>query len=177
MRSIVSQIHKHRFINRMLTDKTNGRIGYGCGIIIVFRKLRNALQTRKYRFGSIIAAPSRKATVIFLKSPFNRIASIRLGKCSFNGNMPFTAHISVVPIFTKYLCDCRIPVRYLSSVSRTMFIHSSHPAHTYFVLRSTCQQSRPAGATASRIFKLTETYPVFRQKINMWCVYFSAITR
>ena len=172
----MSYVHKHRFVCRVLLDKTDGGIGDGSGIVIVIGEFFDSGQIAVYRCWFIITASSAQATVIFVKTSLGRIAAVRSIKSSIYCNVPFAAHISAVTIRLHHFGNSRDVFRNLSSVSGAMFIYCRHPSHAGFVLIMSCQQSSTARAASSCIFEQAEAYPVFCKTVDVWGLDFTSVT-
>jgi len=171
----MSYVHKHRFVCRVLLDKTDGGIGDGSGIVIVIGEFFDSGQIAVYRCWFIITASSAQATVIFVKSPLGRIAAIGSIKSSVHCDVPFTAHICAVAIRFHHLGNGGDVFCNLSSVSGAVFIYCRHPSHAGFVLIMSCQQSSTARAASSCIFEQAEAYPVFCQTVYVGSLDFTSV--
>ena len=135
----MSHVHKHWFACRMLFDKTYCRIGDGSGVIIIIGEFCNSGQITVYGSRFIIIPSSAQATVIFVKTSLDRIATVRSIKSSIHCNMPFAAHISAVTTRLHHFGNSRDVFRNLSSVSGAMFIYCRHPSHARLMLVVPCQ--------------------------------------
>lgn len=90
--------------------------------------------------------------------------------------MPFSTHIHPISVGFHYFRNGRIFLGYLSAISGTVFINRRHPAHTHLMLITSSQQSGTSRTTSSRILKLSETYTLTGQTVQMRSLYLAPVT-
>ena len=68
----MSYVHKHRFVCRVLLDKTDGGIGDGSGIVIVIGEFFDSGQIAVYRVGSLVDSVTSSTQLLEIKITRNK---------------------------------------------------------------------------------------------------------
>ena len=176
VRGIVGYIEEHGGIGRLLSYETDGRVGYGRGVVIVVGQVGNGCQVVVKRGRLVVAASTRQAAIVAVEPALGGVAAVGSVESPVDRDMPFAAHVGVVSVGLQDFGNGRVDFRYLSSISRAVFVHGGHPAHAHLVLIATGEQRGTRRATAPCVLELTESYAGIGQAVQMRRLDFAAVT-